>query len=494
MLIFISFQTQSQILCIFCWDQNEQISQNVNNLIVNGGFENTTCAFNSNANSFCPNSANYNCDIANWICTGGGLSTYSCFYDSNYWYVQEGTHSAYFGNSFCPPCNTGDTSCLVNTDCEVTGLSPGYPLNSATYGGALGISLEQTVTGLTSGATYVLEFWAGGESFGGGFPDKGLFGVDIGFGYTYLRCKPTESYTGVGSRYIIVFNATAASHTIKFTNWGHICFTCTELVLDDVRLYTLAEIDPIVPPCTGANVTALFTAPNHICPGTCTNFQNLSVNATSFQWFFPGANPAVSTDISPANICYNNPGSYGVTLIGTNGISTDTLTLNNFITVYPYPPAQGILQSGDTLYANQGAVSYQWYLDGNLIPGATNYYYVASGSGDYNVVATDLNGCEVEAVIYDVIAGYFFPAISAKDIKLFPNPVGDILELQASQTDLSGSEISIFNSQGSEVHGVSISKTAASTLSTDVSFLPGGIYWLQLQTSTQIFRTKFIKH
>ena len=35
---------------------------------------------------------------------------------------------------------------------------------------------------------------------------------------------------------------------------------------------------------------ALFSAPNHICPGTCTSFNNLSLNATSYLWSFPGAN------------------------------------------------------------------------------------------------------------------------------------------------------------------------------------------------------------
>src|SRR4030095_12787801 len=103
---------------------------------------------------------------------------------------------------------------------------------------------------------------------------------------------------------------------------------------------------------------------------------NLSTNAISFQWSFPGSSTPVSTDVNPANICYNTPGSYPVTLIADNGTTTDTLTLNNYITVYPFPPPQGIMQSGDTLFANPGATSYQWYHAGNLIPGATDYYYV----------------------------------------------------------------------------------------------------------------------
>ena len=100
------------------------------------------------------------------------------------------------------------------------------------------------------------------------------------------------------------------------------------------------------PVCAGAMPVAIFSAPNHICPGTCTDFMNLSSNGLAYQWFFPGAIPATSNDVNPVNICYNFPGSYGVTLIASNALGTDTLFMNNFITVYPHPPPQGILQNG----------------------------------------------------------------------------------------------------------------------------------------------------
>src|SRR5581483_8065645 len=41
--------------------------------------------------------------------------------------------------------------------------------------------------------------------------------------------------------YIVQFTATSTSHTIKFTNWGHISNSHTELILDHVRLFTNAE-------------------------------------------------------------------------------------------------------------------------------------------------------------------------------------------------------------------------------------------------------------
>ena len=490
LLVCFASAIHAQIICIYCYDQNDSISQNVNNLVVNGGFENTNCIFNSNSNTFCPNSINYNCDIDDWVCTGGGSGTYSIFGDSNIWYVQSGTHSPYFGNAFCDACGngTGDTSCLVANDCETTGIPAGFPLNTGSYGGALGVSLEQMVNGLTPGATYVLEFWSGGE---GGFQLPGLFGVDLGFGYTYLRNVNTPAHTGIGRRYIIVFNATSTSHLVKFTNWGHICNDCTELILDDVRLYTLAELSPIVPPCSGANVVAAFSAPNHICPGTCTDFTNLSVNATSFQWSFPGGNPAVSTDPNPIGICYNNPGAYAVTLIVSNGITSDTLTLNNYITVYPSPPPQGIMQSGDTLFANAGATSYQWYQDGNIIPGATNYFHVALSSGNYNVVATDINNCEVEAVIFDVVAGIGQFATSNSQLAIYPNPVKDILEIRYhnSSAELT---VRIFNNLGKKVFEKH-ERNVSENISLDVSTISSGTYFLELSDGKNSVRKIFTK-
>ena len=251
------------------------------------------------------------------------------------------------------------------------------------------------------------------------------------------------------------------------------------------------------PACSGCALVpnALFTAPNHICPGTCTNFTNLSQFATSYQWFFTGANPSVSTDVSPQNICYNSPGNYTVQLIATSATGIDTLTLNNYITVYPYPPPQGISQSGDTLFANPGAVSYQWYYGGNLIPGATDYFYVASQSGDYNVVATDGNNCEVEAAIFDVLAGTHNVFVENHNPELFPNPVTGQLSIQfESFPGSTAFSVSIFSALGQRLlreddcrfnpHGLR---------EVDCSFLSAGVYWLELVAPEKSYRSKFIK-
>jgi hypothetical protein len=287
LFIILSFSfckiSTAQVLCIYCYDQNDTISAGVNNLLVNGGFESPSCI----TGSFCPASQYYMCNIPNWICTGGGNDTYSQVFDaSGAWYgsfiseIIEGSYAVYMGNLDCWACSPvmTDTSCINNIDCIVTGIPTGYPISGSSYGGSSGLSIEQTVTGLITGNTYVLEFWAGGE-FDGGNKD-GLFAVDVGFGNTFLRDKHTN-LGDIGTRYIIEFAASSSSHTIKFTNWGHIYSTgaCTELVLDDVRLYTLAELDASVPHCTvGIDFPGFQNLENLVSPNPFSNELNVKTN------------------------------------------------------------------------------------------------------------------------------------------------------------------------------------------------------------------------
>ena len=246
---------------------------------------------------------------------------------------------------------------------------------------------------------------------------------------------------------------------------------------------------------------ASFTAPNHICSGTCTSFLNFSTNAASYQWSFFGATPPTSTDVNPTNICYSSSGSYDVQLIATNANGSDTLLLTNYITVYPAPPAQAISQSGDTLFAIAGATSYQWFFNGNIINGATDYFYIAPASGDYNVVATDENGCEVEAAIFNVIAAVSNGSIQEEEITIFPNPVEDKFTMHYSLPIAIGItigtavEISIYNVLGEQISAVHLPAASSllPTCSINVSTLPSGLYYLEINSAGKTFRTKFVK-
>jgi len=247
---------------------------------------------------------------------------------------------------------------------------------------------------------------------------------------------------------------------------------------------------------TACNLTVQFTGTNNLCPGSCAAFQNLCYNATSYQWFFQGAITDTSTDINPSNICYLNPGSYDVQLIATNANGSDTLLITDFVTVFPSPPPQSISQSGDTLFAIAGSNAYQWYYNGNLITGATDYFFVASTSGDYNVVATDTNGCEVEAVINDVLA--LTPlAVGFLPLAIYPNPATEWLTVNSYSLSGTAITISIYDMLGElAVLPIAIAtqiSNVRSEIKVDVSALESGLYYIEISEGKKTFRSKFLK-
>lgn len=243
----------AQLVCVHCFNQNAAVSPGATNLILNGGFENTNCVPGWLEDVFCPNSTKYSCDLENWQCTGGDELSYPSVFDSSLSIIPEGLNAAYFGNGNAFTCSEqwGDTACFVYHNCVITGIPAGYPRANPGYGEQTGVSIEQNIPNLTIGQTYVLEFWAGGEPLLGLLTAPAIFSVDVGFGNTYLLCQPTgEPGNTIGTRFLVIFDAISNDHIIKFTNWGHTCADCTELVIDDVNLYTLEELSPLVPECT----------------------------------------------------------------------------------------------------------------------------------------------------------------------------------------------------------------------------------------------------
>jgi PKD repeat protein len=151
--------------------------------------------------------------------------------------------------------------------------------------------------------------------------------------------------------------------------------------------------------CTIGPASVFSASDSLLCAASCINFIDQSANyPASWQWIFDGATPAYSSDQNPGTVCYNAPGSYAVTLITTNGCGSDTDILPNFITVYPLPNQPVITQTNDTL-TSSSAIGYQWFINGNLIPGSTSQSIVINQTGIYTVQIFDSEGCTSSADI-----------------------------------------------------------------------------------------------
>lgn len=264
------------------------------------------------------------------------------------------------------------------------------------------------------------------------------------------------------------------------SNTAHIFFDWNPAVVTNTVMNTITAL--IAP------VAAFTTGDVAICPGSCISFANQSTPAgSSYAWSFPGANPSSSTDPDPANICYTTSGSFDVQLIVSNALGTDTAVYPGYINVFTVAP-QAISQSGDTLFANSGFVTYVWYYNGNIISGATNSYYVATQNGDYHVISFDVNGCDVEAAAFNVMTG--IQHLQSAGAEIYPNPVTENMIVR----NLRAQSVSVYNVLGEKILVVLPEKTAVSNeWSLDMSPLKAGIYTIELQSENQLYRTNFVK-
>jgi hypothetical protein len=108
------------------------------------------------------------------------------------------------------------------------------------------VTLEQTVSGLNTSGTYLLDFWTSGENVGSAeFPVDGFFGLDItGESRLYFAAPSGNGPIGASQRYQVFFTPSASTVTFQWINWGHYSSPgglSDELVLDDVILNAVPE-------------------------------------------------------------------------------------------------------------------------------------------------------------------------------------------------------------------------------------------------------------
>ncbi|MDH7516506.1 MAG: T9SS type A sorting domain-containing protein, partial [Bacteroidota bacterium] len=118
-------------------------------------------------------------------------------------------------------------------------------------------------------------------------------------------------------------------------------------------------------------------------------------------------------------------GTYLVCVVDADGCRN--CSRPHVVSVFPRPQKPVIRVSQDTLYTDAGAVSYAWYRNDTLCPGAESRFLVHPLEGRYRVRIVDVNGCTSESEPYD-----YFEAVTASAVVALPvieaSP-GDVVEI-----------------------------------------------------------------
>jgi PKD repeat protein len=132
------------------------------------------------------------------------------------------------------------------------------------------------------------------------------------------------------------------------------------------------------------------------CQPLTVAFTNLSTNAVTYNWSFPGGTPSNSTAANPV-VVYNTGGFHSVTLEATNSTGTNVLIKNDYITVDPLPSGGFTTSiSGPVVtFTNQAlaADSITWHFGDGQTSQLLNPVHTYTTNDTFIVIQVLKNGC-----------------------------------------------------------------------------------------------------
>lgn len=203
----------------------------------------------------------------------------------------------------------------------------------------------------------------------------------------------------------------------------------------------------------------------------------------SYQWYLneepvPGATEQTLTT--------DEAGAYSVAFISPEGCSSppsEPLLLS--IDIFPVLPP--IEVNGNLLFVADLdiVISYQWYLNGQPIPGANGPTYTALESGDYFARAITIAGCVYEWDPVQVTVSSIAERIGLQRFVASPNPTRDLLNIDLEMSESSQLTLRLLDISGKTVWERRERVTGAWRIEADMSKLPAGQYSLVLLRGRQ---------
>ncbi|WP_433765779.1 M4 family metallopeptidase [Flavobacterium ginsenosidimutans] len=199
-------------------------------------------------------------------------------------------------------------------------------------------------------------------------------------------------------------------------------------------------------------------------------------NYAAYEWFDGSTDPTFTTTES---------GDYYVTVYNEHGLGKIFTTTINVLE-NKVPEIQAL--EGNKITASADAAGYQWYLNGRIIPNATEKTVATIWEGSYSLQATNAHGCTSMSAPIDS-KGLLIGKLT-NSIRVFPNPAADNVNIFLAEKAEGEAEMKIYSMEGNAVWSKTYSAVPSSV---NVSQLTTGVYILDCTVQGKKYTAKIIK-
>ncbi len=246
---------------------------------------------------------------------------------------------------------------------------------------------------------------------------------------------------------------------------GGNCKARSELI--NIEVHTIPNLDIIIrgdtPFCQGDSVQL-----------------SASFGFTDYQW---------SNGQTGRSIYISSPGEYNLSAY----TSDDCEARSEPILIEMIPTVKPQISQSENILISTPADSYQWYLDDNLIEGATFRQLEISELGTYRVEITDDNGCEVMSDPVKILSGIKDVYEDGKFLSIQPNPNKGSFRIELMLPETHEFEIAIVDLSGKTVYQQQeFYQDGVLSLDMNLSGIPSGAYFVNINFADTTLVKKLI--
>jgi len=190
-------------------------------------------------------------------------------------------------------------------------------------------------------------------------------------------------------------------------------------------------------------------------------------------------------------ITVKSPGSYTVTVwtdAGCDGTATPV-----DVTVEPSPQKPVISQNGNVLTTGT-AHEYQWYKNGQELPGETNQFLIISEIGTYQVRITNENGCSAMSDPFVVTSTGIDRPAYINSFAVYPDPNKGTVNVTFNSDVPVDWRITVTNLLGQRLYErVGDHPVSRVQQHIDLQSATSGIYLLRIETGDDVWTQRIVR-